>query len=104
MGKNEFYKMLTDPNGNRIALFKPREWRGNGTSTEPLGLDKPNVLSAGAMAAEINSYPRGTVTQLYTTSDGGFNLEQLNEMVSMLGEHVEIVNTNEIALRAMQRG
>ena len=45
-----------------------------------------NELSPKVMAAEINGYPKGTVSHVYTTSDGGFNYGQLVAMEAALRE------------------
>ena len=87
-----------------MVLFAPREWRGNGTTPYPFGIGVKNQLSPQAMAAELNGYAKGTVSHIYTTSDGGFNLNQLSEMIEHLDEHVKLVSPNEIAMRALQRG
>jgi hypothetical protein len=102
--RGEHYRILHGETGGEVVLFSPREWRGNGTSTFPLKLDAPNVLSPTAMANEINQYPKGTVSHLYTTSDGGFDLTQLEQMVAALHEHVQLVSPNQIVQRALQRG
>ena len=95
--KGEHYKILND----NVVLFSPREWRGKDSPNIPFV--PPNGLSPEDMAAEISNYPKGTVTHIYATSDGGFDFEQLTEMVGALGEHVRLVGTNELVLRAKQR-
>ena len=55
------------------------------------------------MAAEITNYPPGTVTHLYLTSDGGLNLPMLYRMIDMLGDHVKVVNHEELTEMARQR-
>ena len=103
-GTDEHYKILADDNGQKMVLFAPREWRGNGTASLPGKIDAKNVLSPEAMASEVNGYPKGTVSHIYTTSDGGFDLKQFQEMVGHLADHVELVSPNEISMRALQRG
>lgn len=103
-GKDEHYKILGAAQGEKMVLFAPREWRGNGTTPYPFGIGVKNQLSPQAMAAELNRYAKGTVSHIYTTSDGGFNLNQLSEMIEHLDEHVKLVSPNEIAMRALQRG
>ena len=95
----EHYKILS---GGGV-LFTPNEWRGNQTS-EIHNLDHHNLLQPKALAEKINGYEGGTVTHIYTTSDGGFRLSMLDEMVSYLGEHVCIVPTDELVQRAVERG
>ena len=96
--KDEFYKVLGE--NSNVVLFKPREWRGaDGKAHEPLS--KKNYLTRQEMADEISGYPPGTVTALYTTSDGGFQLADLMAMVDLLKEHVEVVNQNVIVDMAL---
>jgi len=93
----EFYRVV----GDRVVVFKPREWRGINVGSVPdLGL---NFLSAEDMAAEINSYPRGSVSHLYITSDGGMNLALLHSMLELLEDHVQVVNHEELTEMARQR-
>ena len=82
--------------GGKTVVFKPREWRGVSGKDQ---WDK----TAAAMAAELAGLPRGAVTQIYTTSDGGFHLSDMYEMIAALPEHVEIVNHNVIVDMALQR-
>jgi hypothetical protein len=62
---SRFYEVLTGADGGRLALFRPREWRGVGNDADM------HLLSPRRMADEIGAYPRGTVTWVYLTSDGG---------------------------------
>ena len=94
------YKVLGSGD-DQVVVFAPREWRGNGSTADPL--EKPAVLSPKAMAAELSNYPRGTVSHVYTTSDGGFSFQQLVEMQAALADHVRLVSSNEVGLRALQR-
>lgn len=80
----------------KTVVFKPREWRGVS------GKDQWD-RTAAAMAAELAELPRGAVTQIYATSDGGFRLSDMYEMVAALPEHVQIVNHNVIVEMALQR-
>ena len=75
------YKVLGTGDDQGV-VFAPREWRGNGSTADPL--EKRAVLSPKAMAAELSNYPRGTVSHVYTTSDGGFSFQQLLEMLEPL--------------------
>ena len=70
---------------------------------------------------EINAYRRGSVSHVYTTSDGGgcnccvwfpgveesysagFNLTDLDELVRLLQPHVKVVSPNELVKRALQK-
>ena len=90
-GSDKFKVMQqTNATGSRSVVFAPHEWRGTGGSTLPwAGRENMNVT---AMAADINGYPRGTVTAIYLTSDGGGNLDDIDTLVnSYLAEHVEVV-------------
>lgn len=94
---NEDYKLMGDGGKGPPVLFKPREWRGAG------GGDKQN-LNATQLAREINSQPRGTVTSLYVTSDGGANLELIYSMVEKLDAHIDLVSQETAVAMALQRG
>ena len=62
---DKFFKPLTSKeSGNQTVAFRPNECRGTS------GSDHQN-LNVTAMAREINTYPLGTVTAIYITSDGG---------------------------------
>lgn len=91
----EHYKIF----GGKVALFKPQEWRG--TTCESI---TGQCATASEMAGRLNGFPPGTVTHIYVTSDGGANLQDLYDMVANLGEHVEVVNQEVVALAALQRG
>ena len=84
------YKLL-GPN-KTVALFKPHEWRG------------PQQRSAQEMASMVNGWAAGTIAAIYTTSDGGLDLSLLDEMVAMLGDHVEIVTHEQLAALARAAG
>jgi hypothetical protein len=88
------YRIVND----KLVVFKPREWRGT-DEREP----KKFFLSEQNMANEINGYKKGTVTHIYTTSDGGFNYETLFRMIEKLGDHVEIVDSKTLVKMALQR-
>lgn len=64
---------------------------------------KKDVLTVKNMAAEVNGFPKGTVSHIYLTQDGGANLGTLYDLVPLLDEHVEIVNHNILADMAIQR-
>lgn len=81
--------------GGKTVLFRPREWRGT------TGRDA-NQKTEEAMAQEINTYPLGTVTYIYLTSDGGANLDTYYNLVPLLEEHVQIVNARAVADLAVQ--
>lgn len=99
-GVREQYKLL----GKRksVVLFRPKEWRGVPSSQ---GRQGPQYRTAKQMANEItNSTPPGSVIGIYTTSDGGMNLQLLYDMVEKLGPHVKVVSPEELVAVARQRG
>eukprot|EP00041_Stephanoeca_diplocostata_P012917 m.218194 g.218194 ORF g.218194 m.218194 type:complete len:572 (-) comp19143_c0_seq3:165-1880(-) len=93
-GADEHYKIIAD----RVVLFKPQEWRGT-TCT-----GAAQCPSAAQMAARLSNFPRGTVTNIYVTSDGGGNLQMLYDMVDALDAHVELVNQEVVVRAALSRG
>jgi hypothetical protein len=97
-GKEEY--LMLGEGDSKVALFRPNEWRGWCGKSKC----QSNTLKASDLASKINGMGGGTVTHIYTTSDGGFNLSQLSDLVAALDEHVSIVSPNELALRAHQRG
>ena len=66
---NQFFEVLKGADGSKLALFRPREWRGVTDDTDP------TLLSPQVMASGIGGYPKGTITGIYMTSDGGLTLE-----------------------------
>lgn len=99
--RDEHYKILSSTANTSVVLFAPREWRGKDSPNIPFV--KPTGLTPAEMAAEVSSYPKGTVSHIYATSDGGFDFQQLTEMVDALEDHVRLVGSNELVLRAKQR-
>ena len=94
-GLREHYKLL---GANRdVVLFKPREWRGD------RGGGKQNI-NATQMAAELSGYPKGTVSNIYVTSDGGANLDLVYDMMAGVQEHVRFVNAETLTRLAIERG
>jgi hypothetical protein len=54
------------------------------------------------MAAEIAAYPKGTVTWVYMTSDGGLTLENsFLALGKLLPPHVQLVSTDTAARLAI---
>ena len=94
----EYYKIVA---GN-VVVFKPREWRGTDSGDAPL--TRHNFLSVEQMATELNSLPKGTVTWIYMTSDGGAGLEMMYDLVPQLEEHVQVVSHETLIDLALQRG
>ena len=90
--EDEYYKVIDNRGkGEPVVFFKPREWRGATSNTSKQNLFVPEF------AKEINSYPRGTVTTIYMTSDGGGKLQDPYDLVALLDEHVEVVNYAAVA-------
>jgi hypothetical protein len=78
---------------DKTVLFQPREWRGTGSGY--------NQMTVEDFASEINGYKAGTVTHSYVTSDGGFKLQDLYDLVALLDEHVELVDQETLASMAI---
>ena len=93
---NQFFEVLTGADGGRTALFRPREWRGVGNDGDT------HLLSPQRMADEIAGYPRGTVTWVYLTSDGGLTLENsFLALAQLLPSYVQLVSTDTAARLAI---
>ena len=93
---HQFFEVLRGADGGRVALFRPREWRGVDDDS------RPYTLSPTRMAAEIGGYPPGTVTWVYMTSDGGLTLENsFVALARLLPPHVQLVSTDTAALLAL---
>ena len=63
-----------------------------------------NCPTAQGLADEISGYEKGTVTHIYMTSDGGCSYDDVVEMVSLLDEHVELVDHQTLINVALKRG
>lgn len=93
---DQFSEVLTGADGSRVALFRPRQWRGVNNDADV------HFLSPARMAEEIGAYPRGTVTWVYLTSDGGLTLENsFLAVAAMLPAHVQLVSTDAAARLAV---
>lgn len=91
-----FYQVLTGEDGSPLVVFRPRQWRGVDDS------DTRYFLSPANMAAEIGSYPPGTITAIYMTSDGGLSLgNSFTTLVDLLPSHVELVSVDAAARLAV---
>lgn len=91
---SEFFKVLNDS----VVLFKPNEWRGtSGGAIEP-----PLMYNVSQMAAFINSWPPGTISHIYMTSDGGAQLQDFVDLVPLLAEHVSVVDPDALSSLALQ--
>ncbi|MFP4502560.1 MAG: hypothetical protein ACLFTT_16310 [Candidatus Hydrogenedentota bacterium] len=99
---NQFFKLIDGQERGKVVLFRPRQWRG--VHGNGIFMDKAFYVSPEEMASELGAYPRGTVTAIYMTSDGGLNLNNsVMELVKMLPEHVRLVSADtavELALEA----
>jgi hypothetical protein len=92
---DQFFKVLAGKDGGRVAVFKPREWRGIDDRDE-------FFLSPRNMASELGGYPPGTITWVYMTSDGGLSLKNsFMELVKILPSHVQLVSADTAARLAI---
>jgi hypothetical protein len=92
------YQILTGDDGGRAVLFRSQSWRG---------IDDRDDFhpSPARMAERLGALPRGTVTWVYMTSDGGLNLENsYGALLDLLPEHVELVSTDAAAQLALEAG
>lgn len=92
-----FFTILTGADGGQVALFKPRSWRGVNNDSNQF------FYSPRRMAEEIAGYPRGTITWVYMTSDGGLTLQNsFLSLAAMLPPHVQLVSTDTAARLAIE--
>lgn len=97
--EDRFYELLGGADGGKLALFRPREWRGVDDDADE------HFLSPQKMADEIAGYPKGTVTWVYLTSDGGLTLENsFLALAKLLPPHVQLVSTDTAAKLALAAG
>ena len=98
---NQTFKVLAGPDGGKVVLFRPREWRGvDGSGT---GILAPFFLRPEDMAKELAGYPRGTVAYVYMTSDGGLSLENsFSAMIPDLPPYVHLVSADTAARLALE--
>lgn len=98
---DRFFKVLVGDDGGEVVVFRPREWRGIDDSGS--GLTEPFYLSPQKMADELSSYPPGTVTWVYMTSDGGLSLENsFMELVRIVPTNVRFVSADAAATLALE--
>lgn len=98
--KNQFFKVLRGigedgkkGHGNPVVLFKPREWRGVDGGNRSYYRPSPEK-----MASDLGSYPKGTVTYIYMSSDQGLQLSNsFTRMLRVLPDHVELVSVEAAA-------
>ncbi len=95
------FTVLSGKDGGRVVVFRPDEWRGADGKGHHL-TDKPFCPTPQEMADKLSRYPRGTVTAVYMTSDGGLNLENsFLRLVDLLPPRVQIVSADTAARLAM---
>jgi hypothetical protein len=94
--EDQFFQVLTGADGGKLALFRPRSWRGIHDDNDK------HLLSPQRMAAELAGYPRGTVAWVYMTSDGGLTLQNsFLALTRLLPPHVKLVSTDTAAKLAL---
>lgn len=99
----QFFKVIEAQDGGKVVLFRPREWRGVDGGGGILGFEKEFFLTPESMAAELGGYPRGTVTGVYMTSDGGLHVRNsVHELVKFLPEHVVLVSADTATRLALE--
>ncbi|MCK6530051.1 hypothetical protein L6R50_21680 [Myxococcota bacterium] len=75
----------------RAALFRSHSWRGVD------GADEFHLTPQG-MADKLAALPKGSVTWMYMTSDGGLTLENSYfELLPLLPEHVQLTSADAAA-------
>jgi len=100
--EGQFYKILEGKDGGKVVLFRPREWRGIDPKHGHFR-DEEFYLSPENMAKELAEYPRGTVTGIYMTSDGGLNLSNsVLALVKLLPDHVHLVSADTAVRLALE--
>lgn len=98
---NQTVKLLSDADGAKVALFRPREWRGVDGSGS--GIVAPFYLRPEDMAQELGGYPRGSVAYVYMTSDGGLDLaNSISALIPLLPSHVRLVSADAAARLALE--
>ncbi|HRI66148.1 MAG TPA: hypothetical protein PK156_17995 [Polyangium sp.] len=94
--EDQFYRVLSGVDGDKLALFRPRQWRGIDKDTDQFR------LSPQKMAEELSAYPKGTVTWVYMTSDGGLTLQNsFLALAKLLPAHVQLVSADAAARLAI---
>lgn len=94
--EDQSFDVLTGADGGKVALFRPREWRGVDNDGDP------NRVSPQKMADTLGALPKGTVTWVYMTSDGGLTLQNSFLALSkLLPAHVVLVSTDTAAKLAI---
>ncbi len=94
--KGQMVRVLTGKDGGCVAVFGERVWRGV-SGTDPVFLPTPAQMAQGLADA-----PKGTVTWVDMTSDGGLTLENsFLAMAALLPPHVVLVNADTAARLAV---
>jgi hypothetical protein len=94
--RGKYYEVLTGADSGQSVLFRSQSWRGinDGDSFHP---------SPQRMADRLSDLPRGTVTWVYMTSDGGLTLENsYGALVDLLPDHVKLVSADAAARLAIE--
>ena len=91
---SDTYEVVND----KLVVFEPKSWRGTDERD-----DTPFFYSVETKAREINAYPKGSVSYIYLTSDGGFVIKDLFNLVGQLDDHVVVVDSKQLASLALQR-
>ncbi len=93
---DQFFDILTGNDGGKLAIFRPHAWRGVDNSSADF------FPSPQRMAEKLESYPPGTITWVYMTSDGGLSLENsFAELVPLLPARIQLVSTDTAASLAL---
>lgn len=96
---DQSFELLVGNDGGRLALFQSHEWRGVDDS------DAAFFPSPPRMAEQLESYPPGTITWVYMTSDGGLSLENsFDELVPLLPARIQLVSADTAAKLALAAG
>lgn len=98
----ETYKVI----GGNSVMFKPLcDWQHHdgGKGNEGPIPDPQDNMTPKELADQITNLALGTVTYVYMTHDAGTRLDQIYECVSYLGDHVKVVNHNNLVDMALAR-
>jgi hypothetical protein len=91
----EHYKIL---NGS-VVVFAPNEWRGTTGQRNPRL--HPQLLSAQQQSDKIAAYLPGSAVALYVTSDGGASMQDVDDLLRLLPEHVQAVDAEGLTAAAL---
>ncbi len=90
------FQVLASPDGGKAVVFRPQSWRGVDGSDD-------FHPSAPQMAERLAALPKGTVTWVYMTSDGGLTLQNsYDALLNLLPGHVQLVSADAAAQLALQ--